>query len=33
MTRRLGWFIAAGLLVAALLAGVVSTSVGSGPTS
>ena len=31
MTRRLGWFIAAGLLVAALLAGVVSTFASSSP--
>ena len=31
MTRRLGWFIAAGLLVAAILAGVVSNFASSSP--
>jgi cobalt/nickel transport protein len=31
MTRRLGWFLAGGLLVAILLAGVVSTVASSSP--
>jgi cobalt/nickel transport protein len=31
MTKRLGWFIAGGLLVAALLAGVVSSFASSSP--
>ena len=31
MTKRLGWFIAAGLLLAALLAGVVSNFASSSP--
>ena len=31
MTRRLGWFIAGGLLVAVLLAGVVSSFASSSP--
>jgi len=31
MTKRLGWFIAAGLLVAAILAGVVSNFASSSP--
>ena len=31
MTRRLGWFVAAGLLLAALLAGVVSNFASSSP--
>jgi cobalt/nickel transport protein len=31
MTRRLGWFLAAGLLVALLLAGVVSGFASSSP--
>jgi cobalt/nickel transport protein len=31
VTRRLGWFIAAGLLVAAILAGVVSNFASSSP--
>jgi cobalt/nickel transport protein len=31
MSRRLGWFIAAGLLVAAVLAGVVSNFASSSP--
>ena len=31
MSRRLGWFLAAGLLVAAVLAGVVSNFASSSP--
>ena len=31
MSKRLGWFIAAGLLVAAILAGVVSNFASSSP--
>ncbi|MEV4622086.1 PDGLE domain-containing protein [Asanoa sp. NPDC049573] len=31
MTKRLGWFLAGGLLVAALLAGVVSSFASSSP--
>ena len=31
MTRKLGWFLAAGLLVALLLAGVVSSFASSSP--
>ena len=31
MSRRLGWFIAAGLLVAAILAGLVSNFASSSP--
>ncbi|HEV7706621.1 MAG TPA: PDGLE domain-containing protein [Asanoa sp.] len=31
MTRRIGWFLAGGLLVAALLAGVVSSFASSSP--